>query len=211
MVQNDLLNSTEISGTAKLLYIYLISKPDRWNFNVKAIASQMKETKNTINRYLNELEDLRLLLRRKIVTKEGKFTGIIYYVANLDDTTISQKTASPNLVNISNTDISIYKGKEKPLKPTVTLEQRKEAFRDHIRAVSNGQYKDEMLFAFFNHWSELNKSKTKMKYEMENTWETKKRLVTWNTNSENWSNNKESFAERAVRLRNEKALKRCQT
>ena len=36
-----------------------------------------------------------------------------------------------------------------------------------------------MIRAFFDYWSELNKSETKMRYELEKTWELSKRLATW--------------------------------
>jgi hypothetical protein len=44
------------------------------------------------------------------------------------------------------------------------------------------QYGKEMIRAFFNHWSEPNKSRTKFKKEMQETWETKLRLITWEKN-----------------------------
>ena len=37
----------------------------------------------------------------------------------------------------------------------------------------------DMIRAFFDYWSELNKSETKMRYELEKTWELPKRLSTW--------------------------------
>ena len=42
-----------------------------------------------------------------------------------------------------------------------------------------GQYPKEMIRAFFDYWSELNKSETKMRYELEKTWELPRRLATW--------------------------------
>ena len=42
-----------------------------------------------------------------------------------------------------------------------------------------GQYPKEMIRAFYDYWSELNKSGTKMRYELEKTWELPRRLVTW--------------------------------
>ena len=42
-----------------------------------------------------------------------------------------------------------------------------------------GKYPKEMIRAFFDYWSELNKSETKMRYELEKTWELPKRLSTW--------------------------------
>ena len=41
------------------------------------------------------------------------------------------------------------------------------------------KYGKEMIRAFFEYWSELNKSETKMLCEMQKTWEVSKRLATW--------------------------------
>ena len=42
-----------------------------------------------------------------------------------------------------------------------------------------GTYEPTMIRAFFNYWTEKNKSGTKMRFELEKTWETAKRLQTW--------------------------------
>ncbi|MBB1529223.1 MAG: hypothetical protein HG466_000755 [Prevotella sp.] len=42
-----------------------------------------------------------------------------------------------------------------------------------------GTYEPTMIRAFFNYWTERNKSGTKMRFELEKTWETAKRLQTW--------------------------------
>lgn len=44
------------------------------------------------------------------------------------------------------------------------------------------KYGKTMIRAFFNHWSEPNKSKTKFKKEMQDTWDTSLRLITWEKN-----------------------------
>ena len=41
------------------------------------------------------------------------------------------------------------------------------------------RYGKEMIRSFFNYWSELNKSGTKMRFELEKTWELSRRLSTW--------------------------------
>lgn len=41
------------------------------------------------------------------------------------------------------------------------------------------KYGKEMLRDFYNYWSEWNRSQTKMKWELKDTWEVSKRLVTW--------------------------------
>ncbi|MBO9201418.1 MULTISPECIES: hypothetical protein, partial [Niastella] len=45
-------------------------------------------------------------------------------------------------------------------------------------------YGKEMVRAFYNYWAEPNKSRTKFKKEMQATWDTKLRLVTWAGNEE---------------------------
>ena len=44
------------------------------------------------------------------------------------------------------------------------------------------KYGKEMIRAFFDYWGELNKSDTKMRYEMQKSWEVNLRLATWAKN-----------------------------
>jgi len=60
-----------------------------------------------------------------------------------------------------------------------TLQDRKDAFKKDIRIEAKGEYKDEMLFAFFNYWSEHNTNGKKMKYEMQKVFNISARLKTW--------------------------------
>lgn len=47
------------------------------------------------------------------------------------------------------------------------------------------QYSETMLKAFINYWTEKNKSRTKMRWETEKTFEIPKRLVTWASRDKN--------------------------
>jgi hypothetical protein len=181
MVANELLNSTVISGRAKLLYVYLISKPHRWSFNIRSIASQMKEGYDWVKSGLTELEDAKLLLRRKIVTNGGKFTGIIYYVANLKDSTISGFTTNGQATNISNTDIRDNIEIAEQLKPTVTIEQRKKKFGDEIRSWMKkaGEKDRELLLEFYRYWTEDTKSGNSFRYEGETYFDIGRRFGTF--------------------------------
>ena len=44
------------------------------------------------------------------------------------------------------------------------------------------QYDSKLLEDFYNYWTEPNKSNTKLKFEMEKTWDTKRRLKRWADN-----------------------------
>lgn len=43
-----------------------------------------------------------------------------------------------------------------------------------------------MIREFFDYWSEMNKSETKMRYEQQPTWEVSKRLATWAKKDNNY-------------------------
>lgn len=80
--------------------------------------------------------------------------------------------------------------KEKDLKKKNIVDRMKDlefevmAFR--------GEYPEEMLWAFYDYWSEPNQSKTKMKKELQKTWDTKRRLKTWKSNEEKFNAHKSS-------------------
>jgi hypothetical protein len=79
-----------------------------------------------------------------------------------------------------------------------TLEKRQVNFYNDLTLFVE-KYPSEMLRKFYNYWSELNKSKTKMRFEMQKTWELSKRLATWASNNNTFkksNGNKQSVAER---------------
>jgi len=58
------------------------------------------------------------------------------------------------------------------------LQQRKQLFEVRVFEFIK-IYPEAMLEKFFNYWSEMNKSGSQMRWEMEKTWELKRRLQTW--------------------------------
>lgn len=62
------------------------------------------------------------------------------------------------------------------------LEKRQNEFKEAIRPFV-GMYSREMCNAFYAYWSEPNRTRKKMRFELEKTWDIKKRLARWvNTN-----------------------------
>jgi len=49
-------------------------------------------------------------------------------------------------------------------------------------------YEKQMIREFFDYWTEPNRSKTKMRFEMEKTWNLDRRLRTWEKNEQNFKN-----------------------
>lgn len=62
---NTHLGDKNLSLKAKGLLSVMLSLPDKWHYSVKGLESICKESKNTINSVLNELEDNNYLVRRR--------------------------------------------------------------------------------------------------------------------------------------------------
>lgn len=77
----------------------------------------------------------------------------------------------------NSTKVEKKKPKDKDAAKAATLSRKDSFYQSLVPFV--GQYPKEMVRAFYDYWSELNKSGTKMRYELERTWELPKRLATW--------------------------------
>jgi hypothetical protein len=86
-----------------------------------------------------------------------------------NDNTPLKKTLKNNTISINNTstDISIRRLK-------------------FINDVSLFDYDKPILDGFTDYWTEPNKSKTKMKFELQQTWSTNLRLKNWEKNQKKW-------------------------
>ena len=64
-----------------------------------------------------------------------------------------------------------------------TISNRRESF---ILEVMAFDYDKKILEGFIDYWTEPNKSKTKMKFELNQTWSTNLRLKNWAANQKKW-------------------------
>lgn len=73
-----------------------------------------------------------------------------------------------------------------------SIEQKRRLLEVHRREFYNSlvpyvqEYGKEMVRDFFDYWSEPNKGKTQMRYEMQPTWSLAMRLATWNKRKKNY-------------------------
>lgn len=104
----------------------------------------------------------------------------------------SQKSLNVNVnVNANVTDtvsnnLFVDNGAIAPtkIKSVTTLTDREKGFYNSLKTYS-GTYPAEMLRAFYDYWREPNKSKTKMRFEIEKTWDLNLRLQKWAKNDFN--------------------------
>lgn len=76
-------------------------------------------------------------------------------------------------------------------KNTESIDKRKIKFKQEL-SFYVPKYGISMITEFYDYWSELNKSGTKMRFENEKTWELSKRLKRWSDNNKKYDNRSKS-------------------
>jgi hypothetical protein len=74
------------------------------------------------------------------------------------------------------------------------MEPRKQTFIDSMRPFI-GKYSNVMLNEFYLYWTEPNKTFTKMRFEMQKTWDLALRLNTWYRNNQRRGNGRKQITD----------------
>jgi len=82
-------------------------------------------------------------------------------------------------------------------KPSKAIKERFNEFYDEVMQNSHG-CDESVLGDFISYWTEKNKSKTKMRFELQKTWDTKRRLETWNKNNNKFNKPTESKVQQQI-------------
>lgn len=120
-------------------------------------------------------------------------------VANIADNNNGNVNGNVNetLINESLQRKKTSKEDKKKVAPqsVATLSQRAEKFyKELIPYVES--YGKEMVRAFYDYWTEPNKSKSKMKFELEKTWDLNRRLATWANRESSYNKNQVELSAR---------------
>jgi len=105
-------------------------------------------------------------------------------------TSVEQKQqvlTNPTVSVNGNVSVSVIDKEER-------LKKRSQIFKDSI-SVFKDQYPKVMLVKFFDYWSEMNKSKTKMRFELQQTFELSKRLAAWSSRESDFSKSDNAIPE----------------
>ena len=96
-IPNTVITDTRISMQARLVYIYLRSKPDMWTvYNAEVMKSLGIKSTESMAKYWNELESSGWIIRKK--TKVGTFDyELCELSANELDANESESTAEKTL------------------------------------------------------------------------------------------------------------------
>jgi hypothetical protein len=163
----------------KLLYAEITAL---CNMNMECFASNRYfselygKSKGSISGWISELVKYGYISAEytfKEGTKEIEYRYIKILKGGITEkeNTLFQKTVKSNTTSINNTSINI------------NISNRRESF---ILEVMAFDYDKKILEGFIDYWTEPNKSKTKMKFELNQTWATNLRLKNWAKNQKKW-------------------------
>lgn len=198
----------DLSSIEKLLFLYLYDNCDlagflelsyrKISFDLSCKEEQIKGAIKGLDRGIYLSDDGRCLLLKNFIKHQknlpinpenkahlGILKRINLYINKFSNVTFDYKEgylcigASKPLER--GTGIGIVYSK-------ISIEEREQKFKESLFVYTiydknpNGIYSIEIIKEFFNYWKEPNKSKTKMRFEMEKTWDLKLRLARWGNN-----------------------------
>lgn len=109
MIPNEILCAKELSFGARMLFCYLVSKPNDWQMWNSVIMSDLGiKNKDTIAKYFKELIDNKWIERKREM-KNGKLTGGYMYIITFQfsgKTSILENAEYGKNQNYNNTDLS---------------------------------------------------------------------------------------------------------
>ena len=185
-ISNQLFKNKGISLKAKGLMGYLLSLPNDWNLSINGIVACSKEGRRAIGNIINELIAAGYIERNQ-VRKNGKFIGYDYFVFEQPQAAkpTSVKPKKDNSLQISK---EVTKERINKNNYNNMLEFRKMKFGTEVSEISAeiGMSVEEAN-NFLSYWTEPNKSKTYMRWELEKTWDLNLRLKRWQNNNKNWN------------------------
>lgn len=182
--QIDLLSDEEAGQLFKALFHY-VADGEELVTNNRVLAMTFAVFKAQIDRGATKYEEV-CQKRREAANKKWEM-----YRANesnsmqMDangctciqvDTNVSNNNPKPNPKPQNKKEST--KKKVDAATAAARLEGRKEDFYNSLIPFVT-QYGKDMVRAFFDYWSEPNKSNSKMRYELERTWDLARRLGTW--------------------------------
>ena len=189
---NDLLKYKllkTLPGISPELLESIVNRLVLWGFFDKALfdSTHILTSKGIQNRYFEAV-------KRRI----KKDDDLPYLLVSVDRNGVSAYINPPQkeLMSTETPQSKENKIKENSNTPNVVLEKKKAASAATLSRKENfgrslipyvDKYGKEMIREFFDYWSEMNKSKSKMRFEQQPTWETSKRLATWAKRERNYA------------------------
>jgi hypothetical protein len=167
MIRLDNKFTTQFSANEQVLMLQLLLGADDDGVVRISYRTSSKACGMTLQVFRTILSSL---IKKGEIEKETSTTGTFIIICNYDTYRIGKKKTSQQATQ---TVIRTLQAKCK---------EREKIFGNSLVpfvVTRGGIYQPQMIRTFFNYWTEKNKLGTKMRFELEKTWETSKRLITW--------------------------------
>jgi hypothetical protein len=179
VIPADVRYNKKLTPNAKLLYaeITALSKKENMCWASNKYFSNLYEVSTvTVSRWISSLVKYGFINRQIIYIKgtkqiDKRYLQLCSGGINNDVKTPINKIVKDNNTSINNTSNNI------------NISNRRESFVLEVMAFD---YDKKILEGFIDYWTEPNKSKTKMKFELNQTWATNLRLKNWAANQKKW-------------------------
>jgi len=182
----------------KLIWIYLLTKCDHagiWDMDWEAAEFFIGDK--------IDLEDIPMVIWDKMVLiKRKKNETVQYFIPSFIDyqygilkenskphLSVIKRLGEKNLKTFINNSIITLKDKDKD--KDKDMDKREEEFKEGVvRIFKEKEYDKKEMIKFMNFWTEKNSSKTRMRFELQKTWDTGRRISNWINNNNNWNKGK---------------------
>ena len=176
MVSNELARDPDITLQAKGLYLYLRSHREGWAMSTERIGEALGVHRNTIAKYVQELDDTGYLKKERVKDALGKFEGIEYVIHSMPlhkkSATDSHCTKTRHAVKAGGGDIVQHKNTNS-FKKNNDLKEEQGATRipddfypknfDALAKKYPGLDLDSVLDDFKNYWQSNTTAKARKK------------------------------------------------
>lgn len=167
---------SDLKPSAKLLYGELTALSNKYGYCFATnnyFAQLYGVTKNTISLWISDLQKAGFVTVKVERNENRQVVKRMIGITKNSDTTIPKNRED----NITRVNTKVYKD-------NISIRELK--FKNDISLLI-GEEKSKTEFV--DYWTEQNPSKTKMRFEMEKTFDIKRRLKRWVDNSKKWKTN----------------------
>lgn len=165
-VPNALITDARLSLGARMVYIYIASKPGTWKFSPPIMAHEMGIGEDWLKTLLRELEALHLLKRERLRGADGRWGASSYTLTKVVNTNVGKtnvgatnvgKTTPLVRLNNNKTDINKTECERGDKSPAHTLDyfiQQTKAAQAALKA--EGMKVDRVVvMKFHNYWTQI--------------------------------------------------------
>lgn len=188
-VPNALITDARLSLGARMVYIYIASKPGTWKFSPPIMAHEMGIGEDWLKTLLRELEALHLLKRERLRGADGRWGASSYTLTKVVNTNVGKtnvgatnvgKTTPLVRLNNSKTEISNTKREKGDKSPALSRENFKDKVREAIAELkAEGMKMDrDVNIKFYDYWTQETKE-GKQLWETMRAFNVKTRLKKW--------------------------------